>query len=270
MILLHRTVRFSVNPGGALAPHEPDSGNGFAGRPSMRGLGRYYELDICCMGEVDRSTGYFMPISKVDQAVRESAIPLIAKACDECPETDPRDLLPDLTTMVNDALDGLLVSLRWRLTPYYCLEMMPNDTSTVLLKQRFDFAAAHRLHAPSLSDEENRKLFGKCNNPNYHGHNYHIEPEVAVDLNGEGERFSLQCLERIVDEVILRQFDHRNLNLDVPEFGLEAGVNPSVEYIAQVCYQRLVPAIELASSGGATLRRVTVWETDRTSCTYPA
>jgi len=170
-----------------------------------------------------------------------------------------------------------LHSLRWNLTPYYSVEMTATAPTTVLLRQKFDFCAAHRLHAPALSPEENRKLFGKCNNPSGHGHNYQFEPCIALTLSPphlvtpSSPPFSLSDLEHLADSLIVQRFDHKNLNTDTEEFrdaapGKPGGLNPSVENIAKVCFNLLAPALR---GQNAKLQSVTVWESDRTSCTYP-
>lgn len=236
----------------------------------MRGLGRFYELEIAARGEPDPTTGYLLNITDIDRAAHGAAIPLIARACAETPETEPALLLPALLDALARALPGgRLESVRWRLTPYYSLEMTPAETKHVTLRQQFDFAAAHRLHVSSMSDEQNRAIFGHCNNPAGHGHNYRIEPSVEVEMDASGPAFTLADLERVTDETILRRFDHTHLNEDTPEFGVGSGVTPSVENIARVFYELLAPALERASAGRASLRSMTVWETDRTSCTYP-
>ena len=137
------------------------------------------------------------------------------------------------------------------------------ETSAVLLRQRFEFAASHRLHCPDLDDEANRKMFGKCNNPHGHGHNYKVETCVEAPLGGT-DGPSMPAIETIVGREVIDRFDHRNLNLDCEEFRT---LNPSVEHIAAVAYGRLREPI--AALGG-NLRSVTVWETDKTSATYPA
>ena len=134
------------------------------------------------------------------------------------------------------------------------------------ISQQFEFAAAHRLHCADLSEAENRRVFGKCNNPHGHGHNYRLEVAVSVPMPAEGQwaGFGLPDLERIVGERVVERFDHTHLNLDTPEF---ARLNPSVENIARVCHDLLADPIAAA---GAALDHVTVWETEKTSCTYPA
>lgn len=273
MVELARTVRFCINP----EPSGRGSGdNTFAAHPSMRGLGRFYEIRVTCRGRIDPQTGYFVNIKTIDQAVRSSAVPLIEAACRERPGDDPSIFLPPLLDAVNRALGGSVVRLCWNLTPYYSVEMAAKDTSTALLRQQFEFAASHRLHTPGLSDAENRALYGKCNHPSGHGHNYRVEPCVAVRIPGAGERpgFSLADLERLTNRTIIERYDHRHLNVDTPEFSCEpgsGGVNPSVENIARICFERLAPVIaEAAPNGSARLRSITVWETDKTSCTFPA
>jgi 6-pyruvoyltetrahydropterin/6-carboxytetrahydropterin synthase len=264
MVDLTRTIRFSINPDGETR----QTSNGFAGSPSMRGLGRHYELIAICSGSPDPITGYLLDIKSVDRAVRGVAIPIIADACRDRPTTDPADLMPALFASTNESLGGRLTRLTFKLTPTYGVTMQAASPTTVLIRQRFDFAAAHRLHVPSLSPEQNRAVFGKCNNPAGHGHNYGLEPCVEVTL-GATPRFSLQELEDLTEHVLIRRFDHKHLNQDTPEFSSEAGAIPSVEEIARVFYDLLAPEVEHASPG-ARLKSITVWETDRTSATYPA
>ncbi|MFI4914931.1 MAG: 6-carboxytetrahydropterin synthase [Phycisphaerales bacterium JB060] len=274
-IELTRTTRFCVNDPafGDPAGHIERDPNGYAGRPAMRGLGRYYSVDVTARGEPDAVTGYLIDIKGIDQAVRSSVIPMIARACHEDPTREPATLLPDLVDALREALPVELASLRWNLTPVTSITMTTDTTTdttpTVILRTRVDFAAAHRLHVDSLSDEENRRLFGKCNNPSGHGHNYQVEPAVEAPIPESGAMpFTMHDLARLTDEAIVRAFDHTNLNTDPPDFS-QAGVNPSVEHIARVCYERLSKAID-ATGSGARLREITVWETDRTRCTYPA
>ena len=265
MLRLSRTVRFSVNPGG-IAPGDAPARNGFAGWPAMRGLGRHYELDVVCRGEADPVTGYFVNIKEIDQAARRVALPVIDRACAETPEAEPGAVLPGVVRALGEALAGRLDRVRWRLSPTYSVEMEADDMTSVILRQRFEFAAAHRLHVPGMSDEENRACFGKCNNPSGHGHNYHVEPAVRVPIGAGSPAFTLADLERLTDEAVIERFDHTHLNKDTREFAPEGGLNPSVEHIAKVCYDLLAPRVKEA---GATLSSVTVWETEKTSCTYP-
>ena len=258
---LTRTVRFAVGPGAG--DPSSDAVNGFAGHPAMAGLGAHYELDITCRGDADLTTGYSRNITRIDAAARARAIPPIAHAFADR-EPDPARVLRQAWAALTTDLPTI-ARLRWRLSPTYSIELERPDMNAVLLRQSFEFAAAHRLHAPDLSAQENRAVFGACNNPAGHGHNYRVEPCVRAPLRERGApAFTLRDLERITNDTLIKHLDHTHLNTDVPEF---AELNPSVENIARVCYERLAPAIQAA---GVELRSVTIWETEKTSCTYPA
>lgn len=209
---------------------------------------------------------------------------------------------------------GRLALLRWRPGPYHTIEVAlpfahepdpsppteahrtmttpasaasPNASPPrVLLRVRAEFSAAHRLHAPGLSDEQNRALFGKCNNPSGHGHNYAVEAAVSLPASGGASSLTPAALEALLDRHVVEPFDHKHLNIDTQDFNTDrGGVIPSVENIARVCYDRLAPhvaqlgthAAQLgthaapgAGHQAAALASVTVWETDRTCATYPA
>jgi 6-pyruvoyltetrahydropterin/6-carboxytetrahydropterin synthase len=267
---LRRRVRVNFgHPGHSI---EGKGCNGYAGLPAMHGWGTHYDIEVTCAGPVDPRVGYLVDIKEIDRAVRSAVIPLIAESRARSIPSNPGELLPRLASALSDELLGRLQSLRIHLSPYYSVEVHMNTAASisprVLIRQKLDFAASHRLHAPHLSPEENRRLFGKCNNPNGHGHNYQIEPCVAVSLGADGlQRFTLADLERITDAALIEPFDHKYLNEDTAEFATGTGVNPSVENIAMVFFNILAPHIEAA--GNAELVSLTVWETDRTSSTYP-
>jgi 6-pyruvoyltetrahydropterin/6-carboxytetrahydropterin synthase len=112
----------------------------------------------------------------------------------------------------------------------------------VAIFRKEHFNAAHRLFNPTWSDEKNEAIFGKCNNPNYHGHNY----ELIVQLKGEidpdtGYVYDMKVLSDLIKEHVLTKFDHKNLNLDTVEF---KDVNPSAENIAVVIWTILREKIE--------------------------
>lgn len=265
---LSRTVRFCINLGESIDSGLADARNlprhnTFAGWPSMRGLGAYYEMDVRCAGEPDAASGYLVNISAIDEAVRAHAIPVIQQAAITTPNRDPALVLAMLMPGLQTTLRLLVKSIRWRLSPYYSVTMTSRAADRVLVAQQFEFSASHRLHVAELSDARNREIFGKCNNPNSHGHNYRLEVAVIRAIDNAGG-ISLDALEAIVNQTVIQRFDHKHLNLDAPEF---ATVNPSVENIAKACYEMLRGPIK---SAGGELKRVTVWETEKTSCTYPA
>jgi 6-pyruvoyltetrahydropterin/6-carboxytetrahydropterin synthase len=127
--------------------------------------------------------------------------------------------------------------------------------------RRTTFNAAHRLFNPEWSDEKNREVFGKCSNPNYHGHNYVLETWVEGDVDPEtGYVVDLKVLKEIINNEISERFDHRNLNLDCPEF---ANLKPSAENISIVIYNILRPFID--AKCGLTIR---LWETENNVVEY--
>lgn len=107
--------------------------------------------------------------------------------------------------------------------------------------RRETFNCAHRLHNPNWSDAKNQEIFGKCNNPNYHGHNYVLETWVDGPIDPEtGYVIDAKILKTLVRREVSEAFDHRNLNLDVPEF---ANLNPTAENIAIVIWNKLRPQL---------------------------
>ena len=124
----------------------------------------------------------------------------------------------------------------------------------ILLTQSFEFSASHRLSCAGLNDEENLRLFGKCSNPHGHGHNYVVE--VTVEPASGLVVLPVLELDRRVKAEIIDRFDHKNLNLECPDF---ANLNPTVENIAQVVFDRLSTALS-----PLRLTKVRVWETAKT------
>ncbi|WP_158962684.1 6-carboxytetrahydropterin synthase [Myroides fluvii] len=110
------------------------------------------------------------------------------------------------------------------------------------VSRKAHFNAAHRLHRPDWSDEQNQAVFGKCNNPNFHGHNYELIVNVTGEVDPEtGFVMDLKILSDLIKAEIEEVFDHKNLNLDVIEF---KNLIPTAEYIAVVIWQKLRPFIE--------------------------
>jgi 6-pyruvoyltetrahydropterin/6-carboxytetrahydropterin synthase len=126
----------------------------------------------------------------------------------------------------------------------------------VEITRREEFSASHRLHNPALSAEENRRLYGICNNPNGHGHNYEVEVTVRGEVPGRtGMVMNLTDLMRILRERVLPRVDHKHLNLDVPFL---AEVNPTAENVAIALWHQIAP--ELRSFEGCRLHRIRLFE----------
>lgn len=131
----------------------------------------------------------------------------------------------------------------------------------VRVTRRVHFSAAHRLHNPEFSDERNRAVFGLCNNPNWHGHNYELDITVEGEVEpSTGYVMDLKGLRDVVEETVLVDVDHRNLNVDVPWM---AGVIPSTENLVVAIWQRLAPVIT-----DGKLVRLVLWETPRNYVEY--
>jgi len=134
---------------------------------------------------------------------------------------------------------------------------MPHVTVT----RRLHFNAAHRVHNPALSAEENTRLFGKCNNPNWHGHNYRLDVSVKGPIDERtGYVIDLGQLRDIVEREVIGVTDHRNLNIDVPYM---QGINPTTENLVVAMWRVLAPAI-----APARLVRLRLWETDNNTVEY--
>lgn len=136
----------------------------------------------------------------------------------------------------------------------------------VFVKRKAHFNAAHRLHNPDKSDEWNRKVYGKCNHPNWHGHNYTIEVVVVGEPDPDtGYVIDLGKLKQIIDENIIEKCDHKNLNLDVDFLD---GVLPSTENLVKAFFHQIKEPIEETCAEGGKLYAVTLHETERNSAKY--
>jgi 6-pyruvoyltetrahydropterin/6-carboxytetrahydropterin synthase len=123
------------------------------------------------------------------------------------------------------------------------------------------FNAAHRLHNPAWSEEKNQEVFGVCNNPHYHGHNYNLEVKVTGEIDPEtGYVIDTKKLAALIRSEIEDKFDHRNLNLDTIEF---KELNPTAEHIAIVIWEKLRAKIDSRFELGIRL-----FETERNYVEY--
>jgi len=126
----------------------------------------------------------------------------------------------------------------------------------VAITRREEFSASHRLHNPDLSPEENRRLYGICNNENGHGHNYEVEVTVRGDVSTRtGMVMNLADLMRLLRERVLPQVDHKHLNLDVPFL---LGIIPTAENVAIALWREIEP--EVRRFEGCRLHRIRLFE----------
>lgn len=137
------------------------------------------------------------------------------------------------------------------------------NTHKVAVYRLEHFNAAHRLHQPEWSDEKNAEVFGKCNNPSYHGHNYELIVKVTgIPDSLTGYVMDLKVLSDLIKEQVLDRFDHKNLNLDTAEF---KDLNPTAENIAMVIYDLLRSRISEDKE-----IQIRLYETPRNFVEYPA
>jgi len=133
--------------------------------------------------------------------------------------------------------------------------------TAIIRKEHFN--AAHRLHNPHWSDVKNLEIFGKCNNPNFHGHNYDLEVKVIGYIDEDsGYVMDAKILKNLIREFVVEKFDHKNLNLDTEEF---KSLNPTAENIAKVIFEAL-----RAELPDELELKIKLYETERNIVEYPA
>ncbi|MDA0295016.1 MAG: 6-carboxytetrahydropterin synthase [Planctomycetota bacterium] len=265
MVTLTRNIRFSLtrtfDRHAALATPR---GNTQAGWPSMDTIaGSAWDATIEVRGIPNPSTGYLIGIDRIDHEVRTRSIPrlLEAHAAGECTAAFvARTILetagPGIVHGIHAVEVGVEPKTRWRVES--------GDMSMIRVQRRYEFSASHRLHLPELDDAENEALFGKCSNPNGHGHNYEVEVRIAT--SGVGPPLSILAVDAVVDTVLIDRFDHKHLNLDLDDFKDSVA---SVENITSRCVELLRGPIS-ALRADSELHSVKVWETPRTACTVLA
>jgi 6-pyruvoyltetrahydropterin/6-carboxytetrahydropterin synthase len=275
MVWLTRKVRFSAGHRYYLE-ELPEAENrrlfGLCALP--HGHGHDYVAEVAVAGEVDPVSGMVVNIAELKPILhREIAAPL-----------DGAFRTPDHPLMAGriPSTESLVAWIWERLEPALARAGLPARLERVLLAESrslraerrrtreglmttltrsYEFAAAHRLHSAALSDEENRALFGKCNNPHGHGHNYVLEVTVGGEPDPRtGLLIDLALLDRTVHEQVVDRYDHRHLNLDIEEF---RELIPTSENVVRVIWERLQEALPAGA-----LRRVTVRETERNVFTY--
>ncbi len=260
---LARQVRFSINP---FLPEQSLGANSFASKPSGEGLAIFFELSIELVSDVDRSTGFVVNVAEIDSKVRKFAVPVFTGKIQESYSNAKHISLFSITELLQlvwKRLEGefspaQLNKLSLKLNPYRKITICSEDMKMVFFSEKFEFAATHKLWNKDFTDEQNRKIFGKCANPTGHGHNYVIE--VTLKMPAPDTNFSIGDFEQIIDDELINLIDHKNLNLDIAYF---SDVTATVENIAVFAWEKLVGKFPKQ-----LLHCVTVWETDKTSCSF--
>jgi 6-pyruvoyltetrahydropterin/6-carboxytetrahydropterin synthase len=282
MIRLSRETRFALVPPAAL--DDGKSKNSWAGWPATDLIAPQLKLQLIIEGNPDSQTGYLCNIKLIDQMLRKIVIEDLIAQFDKSLFQNGQQMLDLVWSRVAKIWPTIAPSpvppideLKLHLSPFLILsarplpasnrelETMPENTTSstssstaasmppALVTQQFEFSAAHRLHCESLTENQNQELFGKCNNPNGHGHNYVVEVSIEQD---RGEPIELRNMEAIVKRLIIDPLDHKHLNEDVEEF---SKLNPTVENIATVIFDWLD-----GQFGQCKLESVKVFETPKT------
>ena len=244
-------------------------GNSWTGWYTSNSVQPFLKFRLTVSGEIQQPTGYLCNVKVLDQMVQQFAEETIRKQSQQNGLTYEQ-LLVSAAEYIRQSVPAAAVFQRLDLvvspTFYYSIEQkqgpMVNDTAEfVSLTQQFEFSAAHRLHCAEYSDEKNREVFGKCNNPEGHGHNYVVEVTVgnSVELPA-GKVVCLADLESTVKRLVIDRLDHKHLNRDVEEF---ADLNPSVENIAVKIWDWLNGNVP-----NTQLKKIRVYETPKTWAEY--
>lgn len=216
----------------------------------------FWTTRVVVEGDVDPHTGYLCDIKVLDDLVRRCVAMRLRRLSD----ASEFEVVGSASVEAFDEISlelrtpARLASLEVLFSPYTSLAVRRGAHPMLEVTQSFEFSASHRLACAGLSDEDNHRLFGKCSNPHGHGHNYILEVSVGAKSNGVSP--ALLELDRVVRREIVERFDHKNLNVECEDF---ARLNPTVENIAQVIFDRLTAVLtELP------LTKVRVWETAKT------
>ncbi len=265
MIELTREIRLALVTDPAVDP-DAKGANSWGGWPTTTALQAHLRLRGTVSGKPDPQTGYLCNIRDLDRALRDAVTDCLLSS-EKPPPTGAETAIQAIWARLTRSEPGLnRVSGIWQrlvcvLSPTLSVMIEREHEPMVTLTQQFEFSAAHRLHCPTLSDEQNREIFGKCNNPNGHGHNYIVEVTIGgVPDTQSGHIMPLTAFEQIVRVRVIDRFDHRHLNLDTSEF---ATLNPSVENIAMVIHGILAQHLP-----DGVLRKVRVYETPKTFAEY--
>jgi 6-pyruvoyltetrahydropterin/6-carboxytetrahydropterin synthase len=262
-MMLARHIRFSINP---FLAEQPQGYNSYASRPCGEGFALYFGLWVQLDGPVDADTGFVVNVVEIDRQVRAAVVPLFVARVREAFRAGRHMALSDVVGLLKEAWAALRGRFGGAEVSRMCLELNPfrkvaisaEDCAVYCFSEKFEFAAMHTLWNDKFSPEKNLEMFGKCANPSGHGHNYVVEVTLERPLGGQEHQIGE--FEKTVHDAFIESVDHKNLNAQVPEF---AELNPTVENIARVAWERLHGRFS-----GARLSSVTVWENDKTYCTF--
>jgi 6-pyruvoyltetrahydropterin/6-carboxytetrahydropterin synthase len=271
MVTLTRRVSFSAAHRYDLPDvSEEESARLYGLCANPNGHGHDYTCEVTVAGEIDPETGMVLNIVDLNHLLREVVVePLdgefLARSHPftrgQVPTSE--NLVRAIWRSVEAGLTGArLQRVRLQENDWLAAECCRrSEELMVFLTRTYEFSASHRLHSLRLSDEKNQEIFGKCNNPYGHGHNYKLEVTVCGPVNERtGLMTDLRYLDQVVKEEVLDRYDHKNLNMDLPEF---RELNPTSENLVKLIWERLARRVQ-----HPPLYRVTVRETERNFFSY--
>lgn len=232
---------------------------------NLNGHGHDYRLEVMVKGKLDPMSGIVVNITDIDKIVKS----FIHKELDGkfLNKENPyfMEKIPTTENIVSYVWESLKEKMencvlhKIRLQENDFLYSEKEDSPVVRLTRKYHFSTAHRLHSEHLTDEENLEIFGKCNNPYGHGHNYYLEVTVSGKPDPiTGMITDLAELDQVVDKDVLQKFDHKHLNLDTEEF---KHLNPTSENVAVVIWDLLAPKL-------SNLFKIGLFETEKNYFEY--
>ncbi len=260
---LSRQVRFSINP---FLSKDSNGSNAFVSQPTSEGLSIFFELTVTLAGEVEPATGFVVNVTDIDGNVRKYVVPVFVRQIRENFRQGKHIGFVEIIELLKSSWGQLadkfgaaeIKALSLALNPFRKITVDCEDCKMSYFSEKFEFAATHKLWNDDFSDERNKEVFGKCANPTGHGHNYVVE--VTIKKSSDKDDIHIGELEKTVDNEFIKLVDHKNLNADMPYF---AKTIPTVENIAAFAWEKLA-----GNFGKAELHCITIWETDRTYCSY--
>ena len=254
---LTREIRFSLAPLPA-GGEDPAAQNGWGGWWTDRLLAPHLRFQVTVAGRPDANTGMLCNVKRLDAVFQQQCIPKLRTALAAGGLTAEAALLLAWEALARINLTPCRpAALRLHVTPTLSLSISAEEENVMRVTQQFEFSAAHRLHSSKLSSEQNLEVFGKCNNPHGHGHNYVVE--VTVEGSPEpvsGEVVSILQLQRTVKSRVIQPLDHKNLDVEIEFF---RGVCSTVENIATYIFGQLD-----GQFAPARLEAIRVYETPKT------
>ena len=264
MHTLSRQIRFSVDP---FALQQTEGFNSYASKPTGEGIGIYFALWVDLISELDSNTGFVINVSEIDKLIRSNVVPTFTRSLQSFFANRKTPTLWDMVALLGICMpvvqtgfpDKKLGGLRLELNPFRQITITSEVAGMFTFSEKFEFAAMHRLWNEQFDEKANFEMFGKCANPAGHGHNYVLEVHVQSAIE-QVEPGWVSDYQQAVKDGFLDLVDHKNLNVDVP--GFEA-LNPTVENLAYFAWEKLAGRFK-----NCKLVKITVWENDRTYCSY--